>query len=438
VLLEFRFANYKSFADEAVFSMERASEQEELAYSLIKRETKRTKSKNSVGLCSSVVYGPNGAGKSNVVSALNTLRSIVLSGNIRDFGRGETLPTVLPPSALTFVPNSAHGEIKPIELSIKFIEGGRLFEYSIEFEAGLFAQTNQHRKIVAERLVLDKEQQFSRSGTGLEVSDPNDIKRGIAEKSLADDELFLTNGFKTVYDSEAVSLIREWFERKLFVISQAQMYGLVDIMFAQEGGFPINDGVVSILPFSQAVKAIGGITNELGVRVRDGKPLPRPVSIIRRGDGETVAIDAESYESLGTTKFLSILGPLIYALSTGATLVIDEFDASIHPMVIANIINIFHNDEINRNGAQLIFNTHNPIFLNRSLFREDEIKFVERDEETGHSQLYALSDFEATDGRDISDYMKNYFVGRYGAIREVELSDIFEELLRKGGDVDEA
>ena len=30
--------------------------------------------------------------------------------------------------------------------------------------------------------------------------------------------------------------------------------------------------------------------------------------------------------------------------------------------------------------AQLIFNTHNPIFLNSNLFRRDEIKFVERDD----------------------------------------------------------
>ena len=41
--------------------------------------------------------------------------------------------------------------------------------------------------------------------------------------------------------------------------------------------------------------------------------------------------------------------------------------------------------------AQLIFNTHNPIFLNSNLFRRDEIKFVERDDDTHDSVLYALS-----------------------------------------------
>ena len=69
----------------------------------------------------------------------------------------------------------------------------------------------------------------------------------------------------------------------------------------------------------------------------------------------------------------------------------------------------FHNDEINTKGAQLIFNTHNPIFLNNSLLRRDEIKFVEKGD-TG-SILYSLSDF-GTNGRkgvrNTEDYMKNY------------------------------
>ena len=46
-----------------------------------------------------------------------------------------------------------------------------------------------------------------------------------------------------------------------------------------------------------------------------------------------------------------------------------------------------------RKIAQLIFNTHNPIFLNANIVRRDEIKFVERDDETHLSAHYSLSDF---------------------------------------------
>lgn len=99
-------------------------------------------------------------------------------------------------------------------------------------------------------------------------------------------------------------------------------------------------------------------------------------------------------------------------------------------MALMSIINIFHNDEINKNHAQLIFNTHNPIFLDASLFRRDEIKFVERDEETNYSVHYALSDFKTANGvRKGEDYMNNYFVNRYGAIREVDFSPILKKLV---------
>lgn len=63
---------------------------------------------------------------------------------------------------------------------------------------------------------------------------------------------------------------------------------------------------------------------------------------------------------------------VIKALVTGGTLVIDEFDTSIHPATIMNIILAFHNDEINKHHAQLIFTTHNPIFLDASLLRREK------------------------------------------------------------------
>ena len=112
----------------------------------------------------------------------------------------------------------------------------------------------------------------------------------------------------------------------------------------------------------------------------------------------------------------------------------DELDASLHPMLVMNLISLFHNDEVNKNQAQLIFNTHNPIYLNNKLLRRDEIKFVERDKNTKSSSLYALSDFKTngeTSVRKTSDYMKNYFTNRYGAIENVDFTDIVIEILSK-------
>lgn len=89
--------------------------------------------------------------------------------------------------------------------------------------------------------------------------------------------------------------------------------------------------------------------------------------------------------------------------------------------------------EINTNGSQLRFNTHNPIYLNHNLLCRDEIKFVERDRETKSSALDALSDFKANGEASVrrtSDYMKNYFINRYGAIEDIDFMDIISDLLR--------
>jgi hypothetical protein len=155
-------------------------------------------------------------------------------------------------------------------------------------------------------------------------------------------------------------------------------------------------------------------------------------------NNSTSAIPADVFESLGTIRFVNIFPLVIRTILNGGTLVVDEFDASIHPMALMSIINIFHNDDLNKHNAQLVFNTHNPIFLNSNLFRRDEIKFVERDDVSYLSSLYSLSDF-GTSGkngvRKNEDYMKNYFVDRYGAIKDIDFTPIFKALIQKQTEV---
>ena len=74
------------------------------------------------------------------------------------------------------------------------------------------------------------------------------------------------------------------------------------------------------------------------------------------------AIPAELFESYGTIRFVNMFPLVVNALLNGGTLVVDEFDASLHPMALMNIINIFHNDEINIHHAQLILIHTQPYF----------------------------------------------------------------------------
>jgi len=104
---------------------------------------------------------------------------------------------------------------------------------------------------------------------------------------------------------------------------------------------------------------------------------------------------------------------VVDVLTHGGILIVDEVDASVNLMALMNITNIFHNGEINVNHTQLVFNTHNPILLNANFYRRDESKFVDCYDESHHSSLYSLFDFE---GSSRNNYTNNYFASRYEAI----------------------
>lgn len=75
--------------------------------------------------------------------------------------------------------------------------------------------------------------------------------------------------------------------------------------------------------------------------------------------------------------------------------------------------------------------------MDHDILRRDEIKYVERDKKTKTSSLYALSDFRANGEisvRSTSDYMKNYLNNRYGAIEDIDFSDIINEILKGAND----
>ncbi|MBP3040997.1 ATP-binding protein [Bacillaceae bacterium Marseille-Q3522] len=105
--------------------------------------------------------------------------------------------------------------------------------------------------------------------------------------------------------------------------------------------------------------------------------------------------------------------------------VLDEFDAAIHPELIKGIIALFNDQSVNKNGAQLIFTTHNPIYLNNKIFRRDQIKFVEKDKDTFESTIYSLADFGSIDVRNDQNYMLNYFKGKYGTLPYIDFSKLF-------------
>lgn len=121
-------------------------------------------------------------------------------------------------------------------------------------------------------------------------------------------------------------------------------------------------------------------------------------------------------ESSGTKLYFSYCTVIYDALKKGKTLVIDEIDNGLHPMLVKTIVDMFNNREINITGAQLVFNTHDMELLDLDYFRRDQIYFVQKSNETGASELYSLADFSVR-RKDLIH--KGYMLGRYGALPNI-------------------
>ena len=441
MLLEFKTKNYKSFVEEANFSMVAAPKQKGLDYSLMKV---KIKGKEIKGLSSSVVYGPNAAGKTNIVGAMDVLRTIILRGNIRNSDeKSSPNPAAV---ALELIPNNNEKKPKPVCFEIEFYEedaenNGFKIHYELQIDLGTFLEEEYQRRIVSEVLEVNGEKVFERT-KDLKIGSLRVIKRylpklteknvesikDIAKNSLNQEELFLTNGFKLMFAPEFTKLIVDWFTNKFMIIYRADSMQLIK-KFAD----PKKKAVYVEKTIDEAAKLFGINSNAVGYVVSDDEPDAKLCSVFKNmKNHQNAVIAADIFESYGTIRFINMFPLVIKAMQIGGTLVIDEFDASIHPMALMSIINVFHNDDINIHHAQLMFNTHNPIFLNSNLFRRDEIKFVERDDDTHDSVLYALSDFGTTGDKGVrkhEDYMSKYFISQYGAIKDIDFTPIFEEIL---------
>lgn len=436
MLLEFKIKNYKSFTDEMIFSMSAAPKQRDLEYSVLKQ---KVGGKEYKALCSAVVYGANASGKTNIIGAMDTLKNIVLRGDILNSSYSNSPNTAS--SVLELIPNNLQKQKKTVDFEIKFILDDLLVSYSLSLDLGRFLEREYKRKIIEETLKVNHKMIFQRK-EGVILGNYKDIKsylieedekllesfRKVINKTINQDKLFLVNEFGNLFAPDLVSRIVQWFKEKFIIV-----FGSDRVRVTPDTS-RFDDAFIFVDPkLEEAAKIFGINSNSVGYINDVENNNVFLGSKLTDFEGQEVVIPSDVFESYGTIRFGNIFPLLYHGFINGATVVVDELDASIHPMAIISIANVFHNDELNKNKAQLIFNTHNPIFLNQNFFRRDEIKFVERDDETHKSIHYSLSDFKTFGPKGVrttNDYIKNYFINRYGAIRDIDFKPIFEQALK--------
>ncbi len=139
-------------------------------------------------------------------------------------------------------------------------------------------------------------------------------------------------------------------------------------------------------------------------------------------------------QSSGTRSWLGLLSAALGALASGGMLIVDELNASLHPHLSARLMTLFRDPETNPSGAQLLFTTHDATLLDEDTLGRDEIWFIEKDPDSGATNLFPLTDFHP---RKNENRVGRYLAGAYGAIPLVSDYDL-QQAFHDGGEADAA
>lgn len=391
MLCQFSVKNYKCLKEEITFDMQ-ATNISEHENSLITSED------GEKFLPLGVLYGPNGSGKSTVLEALYTLLSKIMRpicavgcDNLDFLKRSEN--TIITP--FKFDKTIA---IKPTEFELFFRTEKCEYQYVLKVQKDKVVNEELYKKALSGKQYSPL---FVRNGTSIV------LKNSFRSYNCSEisDNLPLLSFFGITHKRNAhISDIVNWMN-----------YGIEFINY----GDPSRDAKIAVSKSEKTKSLILKMLAEMDIDISDYRTEEDEEITVYTSH----AVGDKTYElelneeSNGTIKVFGILPYVAHALLKGTTLVIDELDAKLHPLLLKYIINLFRNKETNRNGAQLIFTSHDLSTMNSEMFRRDEIWFIAKGQDKS-STLYSLIEFKGEDGkteRKDARYDKRYLEGRYGA-----------------------
>lgn len=392
MLCQFTVKNFKSIRDEVTFDMQAAAVSEHEDKIIIDKDGEQF-------LPVSAIYGPNGGGKSNVLKSLQTLVAKVLrplyastnSDNMLMFRKNVTIDP--------FVFDEKKKDL-PTEFEVFFRTNLAEYRYILHVK---------REKVVYESLDRVKLDTNRRSGL-FERFENNIELKGVFTKLKTSDELSETLPFLsylgiTYRKNDVVKDVLDWFDKRIDFLNY---------------GNPIQELAMAVSGANNVKQLMLQMIQEMDLNIVDFRieEEEKWVDVFTKHsvDGYEAELSLEE-ESSGTRKLFGLLPFIAESLIEGTTLVIDELDAKIHPVLLRYVIDKFTDLNVNKNNAQLIFTSHDLSTMNSEVFRRDEIWFVAKGN-AENSKLYSLVEFKNEKGESVrkdAKFDKQYLEGKYGA-----------------------
>jgi len=394
MILEFSVENFLSFKEKVTFSMF-ANGTKGLDDNYVEFENKKI-------LKTAAIYGANASGKSNVFKVLNLVILMIKQSNNIDVN--SRLP--ITPFKFSSNNNLSSFEIKFIKNKIKYVYGFSananeitdeyLYYYPNGRESKIFDRTNIHEYSFIQsetRELTDLAHKTSKNKFFLSTATNWNYQK---TKPVYD---FFTVDLNVCFTTEKLKDIA--FDLYINDYNNKLKYFALD--FLEKADFNIVD---------YDIKTID-IIKDFATGYNDLLHPKAYVTMFTHLIGEKKYKIDYIEESIGTQMIFILIPFFASAMENNKILVIDELDRSLHPFLVQHIVSMFNDSNINKNGAQLIFNTHDTNLLDLNILRRDQIWFAEKDSKTGSSDLYSLSDFSVRNNENIE---KGYMLGRYGAV----------------------
>ncbi|WP_225893604.1 AAA family ATPase [Levilactobacillus wangkuiensis] len=404
MLHQFTFKNFKSFRQEVTLDLT-ASALKELPTDVV------TDVLHERVLKLAALYGANASGKSNVIHALSVMTDVVLTS----FADEDALKKITP---YWFEAPSV-----PTEFSVLFSTRTNIYQYG-------FSATQQ---VVTEEYLYQRDKSkvgeqyleiFDRTDAGIvgsltEQAEVQTLAKLITKKSL------LLSALSRL-EIPVIREVADWF-RALRIVD----YGNPQDEVTKTARFRSRQSLSPMIAlltdpqekqkFEQFVQAVDVGIAQLGVVQDDfadeNEARQRVVSYHRNPTTGELLQTPISAESSGTRKMLWLYVDLKQTLDEGGTVVVDELDAKLHPLLLRYILILFHDAQINPRGAQLIFTTQELFTLDKTNFRRDEVWFVDKNP-AGMSDLYSLDSVKVNGNQKVrndASYGKDYILGKFRA-----------------------
>jgi len=396
MLIEFSFSNYRSFRGKNTLSLE----------SLKKKK----------GLLPLVaIYGKNGGGKSNLIRAFWLAVKFICNAQMTQ-GAGVLVP------------------VDPFKLNDYSTETPTSFEFIYKYKGikYIYGFSATKEKICEEYLYHYpkgfRAQVFKRTGQEFSFIQDKAFKQLIS-KAVAENQLYFSVA-NTMNESVCAEAMKFFTESIVFsrefedlpgqirlnyhnnnVLKSMKQYaqradvGITDMKFEMKNTeIDVDDTIPEDAPpeLSRALKSfVSALSDNSQVKIQRNEIKARTyhTGISKNGEISQYELGLED-ESDGTLRLMALAAAIDRTIDNGGIFVADELEKGLHPLLTEYIVNKTHDTEIMRQH-----------FLDA-----DQFYFVDKDRQTGESELYSVDGLGKKNNADIRT---GYLIGKFGGVPEL-------------------